>query len=150
MDLDAIVAYLTRSFDGMDITEDAGSLFFSYSPNPEVRLDGWQPFATLVVSDRYDRVSDLDRPGVFRLNVGVSPDTYRTLFGAHAATPATEYDFTTLDRLMPHPEYAQMSWICVLSPSEDTFKTVQPLLEEAHKLAVRRYEARVKRTPKRL
>lgn len=151
MDTDAIVTHLTRSYEGASLAEDSGNYFFSYSPDPEVRLDGWLPFATLVVNDLYDQVSRLDRTSVFRLNIGVSPATYRKLSGSHpAASPEagavdTGHDFTALDRLMPHPEYAQMSWVCVLNPSEETFKTVQPLLEEAYRLAVRRYEARVKR-----
>lgn len=151
MDTDAIITHLTRSYEGVSLAEDSGNYFFSYSPDPEVRLEGWQPFATLIVNDRYDRVSRLERPDVFRLNVGVSPVTYRKLFGAHpVASPEAGavdagHDFTALDRLMPHPEYAQMSWVCVLNPSEETFKAVQPLLDEAYRLAVRRYEVYVKR-----
>lgn len=152
MDKDAIVGYLMQTFEGVSIAEDSGSRFFSYDPNPEIRLDGWLPFATLVVNDAYDQASQLDRPSIFRLNIGVSPATYREFFGAHPVTPGevgivdTGHDFTALDQIMPHPVYASMSWVCVLNPSEETFKTAQPLLEEAYRMAVRRHEVRVKRS----
>lgn len=152
MDKDAIIDYLTQTFEDVSIAEDSGSSFFSYDPNPKIQLDGWLPFATLVVSDAYDKASQLDRPSVFRLNIGVSPATYRRLFGAHPPLPGKAgvvdagHDFTALDQIMPHPVYAPMSWVCVLNPSEETFKTAQPLLKEAYGMAVRRYEVRAKRS----
>jgi hypothetical protein len=72
---------------------------------------------------------------VFRLNVGVSRDTFIQLFGhppTEAATQAVGYDFAALDRLMPHPVYASQSWACVLNPSTETFESVKPLLTEAY------------------
>jgi hypothetical protein len=48
------------------------------------------------------------------------------------------HDFTALNRLLPHPVYAPQSWVCVLNPDEDTFKTVQSLLAEAYDRAVQR------------
>jgi predicted DNA-binding protein (MmcQ/YjbR family) len=50
-----------------------------------------------------------------------------------------EHDFTALDRLMPHPVYGRNHWVCVLNPSEATFETLKPLLEEAYDRAVERY-----------
>ena len=49
-----------------------------------------------------------------------------------------QYDFTALDTLMPHPEYAPQWWVCVLSPSDTTFEQVKPLLAEAYAIAARR------------
>ena len=104
------------------------------------------PFATLMTSDQYDRFSNLDRPSVFRLNIGVGRETYRSLFGPEPDTPAdgqpagTGHDFTVLDQLLPHPVYAPMSWVCILNPSDATFeKVIRPLLAEGYDLGVRRY-----------
>ena len=75
---------------------------------------------------------------VFRLNIGISKQTFQALFG----TPKVDinsYDFTALDVIMPHPDYAQQHFICVLSPSEATFERLGPLLAEAYDIAVRRY-----------
>jgi len=96
----------------------------------------------------FDRASNLNRPGVFRLNIGVNKDTYRSLFGPQPPLPGassvvdTGHDFTAVDQLMPHPVYAPQSWVCVLNPSEATFQAVRPLLAEAYELALRRYAKR--------
>lgn len=97
------------------------------------------PFATLIASDQeHDRFSDLDRPGVYRLNIGVSQETFQSLFGTAKVDPA-RYDYTALDVIMPHPEYAKQNFICVLSPGEATFEKVRLLLAAAHKIAAKRF-----------
>src|SRR5262249_26259208 len=95
------------------------------------------PFATIVTKDYgdFDDASNLDRPGVFRLNIGVGKETYASLFDAGAG-----HDFTALDRLMPHPVYGSNHWVCVLNPSEATFETLKPLLREAYDRAAGRYD----------
>jgi hypothetical protein len=94
------------------------------------------PFATIVTKDdEFDSASNLNRPGVFRLNVGVGKETFRALFGEQE--PA-DIDFTALDRLMPHPVYAKMYWVSVINPSGKTFETVKPLIAEARSLAAAR------------
>ena len=47
------------------------------------------------------------------------------------------YDYTALDRIMPHPVYGKMYWICVLNPSAKTFETVRGLLAEAFEAGLR-------------
>lgn len=104
-----------------------------------------------MTSDQNDSASDLERPDVFRLNVGVGSDTYCSMFGAQPPFPRdggvvdTGHDFTALDVIMPHPVYASMSWICVLNPSDATFESVRPLLAEAFDLAIERYARRADR-----
>jgi len=94
------------------------------------------PFATIVTKDNdFDSASNLNRPGVFRLNVGVGKETFRALFGEQ---PSDDIDYTALDRLMPHPVYARMHWVSVINPSAATFETVKPLLAEARNLLVAR------------
>src|SRR5262249_39633037 len=107
-----------------------------------------QPFATIVDSDDFDQASDLQRPGVFRLNLGIGRGSYRARFGEPPAWPSdggvvrTGHDFTVLDQLLPHPVYAPLGWVCVLNPSETTFEELQGLLGEAYALAVRSYSRR--------
>ena len=94
-----------------------------------------------MTADRYNQCSTLDRAGVYRLNIGVSPATYRARFGPEPfpQEPAEScYDFTTLDTVMPHPVYGAMFWLCVLNPSDETFLDVQPLIEEAREVALAR------------
>jgi hypothetical protein len=90
------------------------------------------PFATIVTKDNdFDSASQLNRPGVFRLNVGLGKETFRTLFGE--APDAA--DHAALDTLMPHPVYAKMYWVSVINPSAKTFEAVKPLIAEALSLA---------------
>ena len=123
MDQDAIIRYITETFAAIYVdrpTEGtgAGDTFFSYDPRHDLDPARRFPFATIVTKDYtgFDEASRLDRPDVFRLNIGVSRDTYHALFGqapGNVDTENTDHDFSALDRLMPHPVYAQQSWACV-------------------------------------
>lgn len=133
-----VVDYITRAFPEVEITTSFGYTMFFY------RSDRKLPFATIISSDYdHDRVSNLDRPGVFRLNIGISKQTFQSLFGT-AKLDANSYDYTAVDRIMPHPDYAQQHFICVLSPSEATFERVRLLLAEAYEIAVRRFTSQNK------
>lgn len=135
----SVADYITNTFPGVETTTNFGYTFFFYGS------DHMLPFATLASSDNeYDRISNLDRPGVFRLNIGVSRQTFQSLFGT-AKVDVSSYDFTALDVIMPHPDYAPQNFICVLSPSEATFERVRALLAEAYDIAVRRYKRRTKK-----
>ena len=157
MDEASIIRYIAETFAGVDVVRpEAGSdapeiawgdTFFIYDPDRNLEPNRRFPFATIVTKDYgdFDRASNLNRPGVFRLNIGVGKDTYRALFGPQPAPPGasgvvdTGHDFTALDQLLPHPVYAPQSWVCVLNPGEATFQqTVRPLLAEAYDRAVKR------------
>ena len=138
MNESSVENYITKTFPGVETTTNFGYTFFFYGSDHKL------PFATLASSDNdYDRISNLDRPGVFRLNIGVSKQTFQSLFGT-AKVDASTYDFTVIDVIMPHPDYAQQYFICVLSPSEATFERISALLAEAYDIAVRRYTRRNK------
>jgi hypothetical protein len=70
----------------------------------------------------------------FRLNIGVSKQTFQSLFGADRGD-VSRYDYTALDRIMPHPDYAAQNFICVLNPTQATYERVRTLLAEAYELA---------------
>ncbi len=140
-----IVGYIRNQFPGVDIVvaskeNDApevswGTTFFFYDPNRDQPADRRFPFATIVTRDYegFDADSNLNRPGVFRLNISVGKESFRSLFGNGNESA---FDFTALDRVMPHPVYGKMFWVCVLNPSEQTFhEKVQPLLAEAYRRA---------------
>ena len=132
MDEFSVADYITQTFPGVETSSNFGYTFFFYG------ADHMLPFATLIASDNeYDRISNLDRPGVYRLNIGVSRETFQSLFGAEKVD-VSRYDFTALDVIMPHPEYAPQHFICVLSPSDATFERIRALLAEAYEIAVRR------------
>ena len=134
MDEAALIQYITDTFADVETTPAYDYTFFFY------RSERKLPFATLAIVDNdYDRVSNLDRPGVFRLNIGVRKQTFQSLFGTSNGD-VSAYDFTALDTIMPHPDYAPQSWICVLNPREDTFHhRVHPFLAEAYDMARQRH-----------
>jgi hypothetical protein len=128
-----VADYILKTFPHVETTKAYGYDMFFY------RSDRKLSFATMISSDYdYDHFSNLNRPGVYRLNIGVSKQTFQSLFGADDVN-LNDYDFTALDVLMPHPEYAQYHFICVLSPSEETFETIRPLLTEAYQIAAGRF-----------
>lgn len=129
-----ITNYIIDTFAHVETTLNLGYTFFFY------RDDHMHAFATIASNGNvYEQISKLDRPGVFRLNVGVSREMFRSLFGVGKINLG-DYDFTALDVIMPHPEYSSQFFVCVLSPSEATFERIRPLLADAYAVAVRRYE----------
>ncbi len=130
MDEAAVRAYIVQTFPDVGVVEASGGTFFFTDPEQKF------PFATLVTGDEYDQASNLNRPGVFRLNVGVSKQTFAALFGG-APPGEGGYDYTALDRILPHPVYGRMYWVCVLNPSAATFETVRGLLAEAYEAGLR-------------
>ncbi len=82
--------YITETFEGVDVVTDSGNSFFFYNPDknvppdhrfPFVPPDHRFPFVTLVTSDLYDQFSNLNRPSIFRLNIDIGKQTFRSLFG---------------------------------------------------------------------
>jgi Family of unknown function (DUF6194) len=152
MDQDAIIHYVADTFAGIEVVRPtdgpgAGDTFFFYDPQHNLDPTRRLPFATIVTKDYgdFDHASQLHRPEVFRLNIGVSRDTFRALFGHAPGEDSTEsaaYDFAALDRLMPHPVYAPQSFVCVLNPSPETFEAVKPLLADAYSIVATRYARR--------
>lgn len=140
MDETSITHHIRDAFPDVDVVVAAqendapeaswGDTFFFYGTERKYPM----PFATIVTKDYagHDTVSNLNRPEVFRLNIGISKEGYRELFGE----ADSEHDFAALDRVMPHPLYGAQSWICVLNPSDHTFAQLRPLLAEAYERAV--------------
>lgn len=126
MDEATIVREITTTLAGVEGQHHAGDWYFFTG------TERMMPFATLVTSDAHDSVSELHRPGVFRLNIGVSKATFQGLLGEDVDLEAG-YDYAVLDRVLPHPVYGKQYWVAILNPSAATFEAmVRPLLAEAH------------------
>ncbi len=128
-----ITEYITHTFPDTTTTVAMNATFFFNDPEKKF------PFATIVTTDEHDTASNLARPGVFRLNVGVSKSTFQSLVGD--AKPEG-HDFTAIDRILPHPVYGMMHWVCVLNPSDATFDLIKPMLREAYDVSRKRYDRR--------
>ncbi len=131
-DPEAITRTILDTWPETDVVMALRATFFSLDPEKH-----WPNFATIVTTDEHDEgtPSNLWRPDVFRLNIGVGRATFQRLVGSTA-----EPDYAALDRLLPHPVYARQLWISILNPSDETFRdVVLPLLTEAHdRLAAQR------------
>jgi hypothetical protein len=129
---EAITRRILELYPETDLAEALGATFFSLDPEKH-----FPNFATIVTTDEHDEgaPSDLARPGVFRLNVGVSRETFERLVGGIDAP-----EHAAFDRILPHPVYAKQLWISILNPSDATFRhVVLPLIAEAHdRLAAQR------------
>ena len=147
IDIEEIVEYVCSAYPGVIFDENWGerSLFY----NPQRKL----PKGTYILSFKErdganDSASDLDGAGVYRLSLGVSRRRYIEMFGPVPTRPAAgetivgPWDFTVVDKLMPHPVYAWMAWVIVLSPGRQTFENLKPLIEEGYRLAVERFRKR--------
>jgi hypothetical protein len=103
---------------------------FLYREPGGVETARTRPFATIVTGDYpgFDEASDLDRPGVFRLNLSIG----RSELATRCPAPAEALDLAALDVVMPHPVYAAQGWACVLNPSPARMAEVDELLTIAH------------------
>jgi hypothetical protein len=123
---------------------------FVYDDPPGADLeppDRRWPFATLVVHDYagFDESSQLDREGVFRVNINVGKRRFEELLGyppSRHGQHRAEHDYAAFDSVLPHPEYGQQAWISVVNPGERTSELVRTLLTEARdRAAARRGQA---------
>jgi hypothetical protein len=132
-----ITSYITDTFEHVGTTLNLGYTFFFY------RDDHIHAFATIAsTGNEYEKISNLDRPGVYRLNIGLSRETFQEMFGK-GRIDTSVYDFTALDMIMPHPDYSTQHFICVLSPGQATFdEKIRPMLAEAYDVAMKRYNKR--------
>jgi hypothetical protein len=101
------------------------------------------PFVTIANSDNdYDNVSNLDRDGVFRINIGVSKQTFKSLIAEPSSEPV---DYSVLDVFLPHPDYARQHFVCILNPSGENVETTKRLIIEAHSIAADRLQRAAKK-----
>ena len=101
---------------------------------------GTAPLGTIVASikDRdgpNDKAANLSRDGVFRFAFQLSDDEYVERFGPVPPRPAKGeavdldgFDLTRLGALAPHPVYAWMRWVQILSPTREQYGALKPLL----------------------
>jgi hypothetical protein len=126
-----------------------GDTFFFYDPEDNLPENQRLPFATLVIHDYagWDTESNLDRDGIFRVNIAIGRSAFEQLLGYPPAEHAAHndgFDYAATDLLIPHPLYASQGWVSILNPAEQTSAQLRELLNEAHGLALRRHARRQK------
>ena len=149
MTAEEILNYCLENLDGTVLVESWGEKGIFY--NPDYVLKRGVYILTVKEKDGdNDKGSDLDRENVYRVNLGIRKKTFTELFGAVPKRPSAgrivdmNYDFTALDKMLPHPVYAWMAWMCVLNPSEQTFEKLKPFIKEAYEYAKEKFNKRKK------
>jgi len=123
---------IIEGLDDVQREENFGYIFFF------VGDDHMLPFVTIAAEDNeYDKVSNLDRDGVFRINIGVGREIFESMFDSADSGPL---DYSALNTFLPHPDYAKQHFICILSPAGENVELTQKHIEEAHSLAAARYK----------
>lgn len=94
------------------------------------------PFATIVTKDYagFDVESNLDRGGLFRLNLDVGRDRFTALFGFGPkllTQHRNQYDFAAIDRVFPHPAYGEQGWVSVINPASASSEQTESLMRFA-------------------
>ena len=142
MNMSGIEKYILENFIDVHPLNSWGEKSFFLNPGKQLKRGTY--FATLKEKDgNNDRASYLERDGIYRLNIGVSKEVYLSLFHILPKRPAKgcfidgDYDFQKKDRVLPHPVYGWMGWICVLNPSVETFEMCKGLLDDAYNKAVK-------------
>lgn len=145
-----ILNRIQNQLEGLVINKNWGEVGLFY--NPEGLLPKGVYVLTIKDKDgKNDCASNLDREGVFRLNIGISKETFESYFGKRPARPKAgqvidlPYDFTQKNTILPHPVYGWMSWISILNPDESQFKLLKPFIEESYSLAIQKYELKIKK-----
>jgi hypothetical protein len=128
------VEAFVETLDNVQREENFGYIF--YFVGDDHRLS----FTTIANSDNaYDSVSNLNREGVFRINIGVSKATFDSLLGD---TSADNIDYSVLNVFLPHPDYAKQHFVCILNPSQENVEVTKQLIVEAHAIAATRLAKR--------
>ena len=117
--------------------ENFGYLF--YFVGDDHRL----PFVTIANSDNeYDKVSNLSREGVFRINIGVSKETFQQLVGESSGEAL---DYSVLNVFLPHPDNERQHFICILNRSGENVEVTKKLIGEAHSIAAARFQRKTQK-----
>lgn len=150
MDPKEVLQYCLSSLEGTVQVESWGETGIFYNPGGMLKRGVY----VLTVKEKdgaNDRASQLDRRGVYRVNLGLRRETYTRLFGPAPSRPPkggvveTGADYTALDSLIPHPVYAWMGWAAVLNPSAETFRKLSPLIQESYAFAKEKFARRRRR-----
>ncbi len=147
MKSEEILNYCLENLEGTVFVNSWGEKGVFYNPDKILK----RGIYILTIKEKdgdNDKSSKLDRDGIYRVNLGVRKDTFTKMFGTVPKRPEKggivdmDYDFTEANKIIPHPVYAWMSWICVLNPSKETFDKLKPLIAEAYEYAKEKYRKR--------
>lgn len=123
MDTNKLSQFIIDRYKDIFTQKDCVETSFFYNPN--FRFPRGTYFVTIKEKDGdNDKSSNLYRENIFRLSFSTDKKDFFQLFSEKPArydkseVIIGKYDFTKLDKLMPHPVYAWLGWVCILNPTE--------------------------------
>lgn len=101
------------------------------------------PFTTIVTKDYtgFDSESNLNRGGLYRLNIEIGKEKFEDLFGFKTnefEDNRSRFNFSSLNQLFPHPLYGSNGWVSIVNPDADSAAKVNNLLDFSLERALRR------------
>jgi hypothetical protein len=130
MNQSEVEAFVTE-MENVQREENFGYIFFFVGDDHRL------PFVTIGHSDNdFDDVSNLNREGVFRINIGISKATFASLL---TDADSEDIDYSVLDVFLPHPHYVKQNFVCILNPSNENVEVTKKLIVEAHSIAAARF-----------
>lgn len=142
-----IIEYCLSNFSDIILTDSWGETGIFYNPN-KILKRGVYVFTIKEKDGANDKSSLLNRDKVFCLNIGLRKETFRKIFGELPSRPSAgnivemDYDFTSLNKILPHPVYAWMGWIRILNPTLETYDEIKPFLQEAYEFSKEKFSKR--------
>ncbi len=153
MTVDEIITIITNNYSGVVCKNTYGETSFFY--NPDGLLKNGVYFCTIKESDGpNDKASRLERENIFRLSTGITKEMYLKNFNEIPKRPLKgetvnlDYQFDKLNVIMPHPVYAWMSWVCILTPDKLQFDKFREYLDISYEKAVKSYTSKLKKLRK--
>ena len=149
MKSEEILQYCLENLKDTVLIESWGEKSIFYNPQ-NVLKRGIYILTIKEKNGKNDQGSNLDRENIYRVNLGVYKETFIQLFGQIPKRPHAgevvdmNYDFTELNKILPHPVYAWMGWISILNPTQETFEELRPYIQEAYEYAKDKFKKRKK------
>jgi len=139
----SVLVQIASSGDGSPEIAWGDTFFFVRDKSGEPKK---MPFSTIVTKDYdgFDSDSNLNRGGLYRLNLEIEKDEFAKLFGFRPdqfADNRSKFDFSSQDELFPHPLYGQNSWVSIINPGVNSSAQINALLDLSLGRALRRAAA---------
>lgn len=134
-----------KQLEDVNVVNSYGETSVFYNPNMRWK----RGIYVLTIKEKdgpNDKASNLNRDGIYRVNLGIRKETFIKLFDQLPARPkagevvSMNFDFTVLNQILPHPVYAWMGWVSILNPIH--LKDIMPYIEESYQYAKEKMKKR--------
>lgn len=127
----SVFVQVAKSGDGSPEIAWGDTFFYVYNKNGEPSK---MPFTTIVTKyyDGFDSESNLNRGGLYRLNIKVGKRKFEELFKFEPKEfekKRGQFNFASINKLFPHPLYGSQGWTSIINPDKESAKLIYTLLD---------------------